>query len=108
MMTRQTITLLALLLGIPTAYADTCEAPDTSSPYRLVFEENFDGEALDRGRWNTEFLWGPGVIINNETQYYVNDGQFGYDPFSIDDGVLTISAIKAPFDRSLLYLTRSI
>ncbi|ASJ76732.1 family 16 glycosylhydrolase [Granulosicoccus antarcticus] len=88
--------------------ADTCQAPDTDAPYRLVFEENFDGGGLDRGRWDTEFLWGPGVIINNENQYYVNDGQFGYEPFKVSDGVLSIEAIKAPFDRTLLYLTRSI
>lgn len=90
------------------AYADTCDAPDPQGNYQLVFEDNFNGGALDRGRWNTEFLWGPGVIINNETQYYVNDGQFGYDPFSVSGGVLSIEAIKAPFDRSQLYLTRSI
>ncbi len=102
------ITALMLFFLAPYVLADTCEAPDSSRPYQLVFEENFNGSTLDRGRWNTEFLWGPGVIINNETQYYVNDGQFAYDPFSITDGVLSISAIKAPFDRSLLYLTRSI
>ena len=102
------ITAMMLLFLAPHVFADTCEAPDPSKPYQLVFEANFNVEALDRGRWNTEFLWGPSVIINNETQYYVNDGQFGYDPFSITDGILSISAIKAPFDRSLLYLTRSI
>ncbi len=107
-MTTRLIFALALTMAAPYALADTCEAPDPNGSYQLVFEENFNGEALDRGRWNTEFLWGPGVIINNETQYYVNDNQFGYDPFSINDGVLSISAIKAPFDRSLLYLTRSI
>ena len=108
MMTRRLTLALALLFIAPHTIADTCEAPDPGNSYQLVFEENFNGSALDRGRWNTEFLWGPGVIINNETQYYVNDGQFGYDPFTINDGVLSISAIKAPFDRSLLYLTRSI
>ena len=88
--------------------ADTCALPDPSAPYRLVFEENFDGRALDRNRWNTEFLWGPGVVINGELQYYVNRGQFGYDPFRLSNGILTISAIKTPFDRGQLYLTRAI
>jgi len=90
------------------ALADTCLAPDPSGEYRLVFEENFNGDGLDRGRWETEFLWGPGVIINGETQYYVNNDQFGYDPFKVSDGRLSIEAIKTPFDRSQLYLTRSI
>lgn len=102
---------LAVLFGsflIGPVLADTCEIPDESQPYQLVFEENFNGNSLNRGRWTPEFLWGPGVIINRETQYYVNDGQFGYDPFRVSDGILAIEAIKAPFDRSQLYLTRSI
>ncbi|NND89455.1 MAG: family 16 glycosylhydrolase [Granulosicoccus sp.] len=92
-------------LGI---HADTCVAPIPGNPYQLVFEENFNGSTLNRGRWDTEFLWGPGVIINDETQYYINADQFGYNPFKVANGVLSIEAIKAPFDRSQLYLTRSI
>ncbi len=98
---------VAVLLSANAA-ADTCRLPDANGDYRLIFEENFDGSGLDRGRWDTEFLWGPGVIINNESQYYVNDAQFGYEPFSVSDGVLSIKADKAPVDRSQLYLTRSI
>lgn len=97
-----------LLALFSNAQADTCGVPVTDGEYQLVFEEDFNGDSLNRNRWNTEFLWGPGVVINNENQYYVNDGQFGYEPFSVDDGVLSIAAIKTPFDRSELYLTRSI
>lgn len=100
--------ILALSMTSASVYADTCGVPNPSNEYQLVFEENFDGDGLDRGRWETEFLWGPGVIINGETQYYVNDNQFGYNPFKVADGMLSIEAIKTPFDRSLLYLTRSI
>ena len=102
----------ALLLFGPAfvtqAYADTCKPEDTSAEYKLVFEDNFDGGSLDRNKWDTEFLWGPGIIINNEQQYYVNEGQFGYNPFTVTDGKLTIAAIKAPFDQTELYLTSSI
>ncbi len=91
----------------PVVAADTCGAPGTGA-YELVFEENFDGIELDRNKWNTEFLWGPGVVINNEQQYYVNEGQFGYNPFKVGGGLLSIEAIKAPFERDQLYLTRSI
>lgn len=105
---KSSVLVLASSCFAPLAYADTCEAPDPQGEYQLVFEDNFNGGALDRGLWNTEFLWGPGVVINNETQYYVNDGQFDYDPFNVSNGVLSIEAIKAPFDRSQLYLTRSI
>jgi hypothetical protein len=107
-MIKQSLLLLAIGLSSQAALADTCEAPNPLNEYQLVFEENFDGSGLDRGRWDTEFLWGPGVIINGETQYYVNDDQFDYDPFKVSDGQLSIEAIKTPFDRSLLYLTRSI
>lgn len=88
--------------------ADTCIVEDTSAEYKLVFEDNFDGGSLDRGKWDTEFLWGPGVVINNEQQYYVNDNQFGYNPFKVGGGQLSIEAIKAPFDQTELYLTSSI
>lgn len=90
------------------ASADTCNVEDTSAEYKLVFEDNFDGGSLDRGKWDTEFLWGPGVIINNEQQYYVNDNQFGYNPFNVGGGKLSIEAIKAPFAQDELYLTSSI
>ncbi len=102
---------IALLLGLfflgSQAIADTCDAPGDGE-YSLVFEDNFDGIELDRNKWNTEFLWGPGVVINNEQQYYVNADQFGYNPFKVADGVLSIEAIKAPFDRGELYLTSAI
>ena len=107
-MIKQSLLLLAVGLASQAAYAETCEAPNPLNEYRLVFEEDFNGSSLDRGRWETEFLWGPGVIINNETQYYVNDNQFDYNPFNVSNGQLSIEAIKTPFDRSLLYLTRSI
>lgn len=101
------ITLFLCCYG-SNAYADTCEAYDSSAEYQLVFADEFDGQELDRVRWNTELLWGPGVIINGEKQYYVSDDQFGFNPFVVDDGVLSIKADKAPFDRTRLYLTKSV
>ncbi len=100
--------LLAGSAVLHSAHADTCLPENPNGEYQLVFEENFDGDSLDPGKWNRELLWGPSVIINNEQQYYVNENQFGYDPFTVNNGTLTISAIKTPFDRSQLYLTSSI
>lgn len=107
---KNTLKLIALPILFFTSQvsADTCDVEDTNAEYKLVFEDNFDGGSLDRGKWDTEFLWGPGVIINNEQQYYVNDNQFGYNPFKVGGGTLSIEAIKAPFDQTELYLTRSI
>lgn len=96
------------LVQTPLLQADTCTGVSVNGEYALVFADEFDGGSLDQGKWNTEFLWGPGTIINNEEQYYVNDGQFGYNPFEFGNGTLTIVADKAPFDRSQLYLTSSI
>ena len=87
---KQSLLLLAVGLASQAAYAETCEAPNPLNEYRLVFEEDFNGSSLDRGRWETEFLWGPGVIINNETQYYVNDNQFDYNPFNVSNGQLSL------------------
>jgi len=112
---RHTLRAVALLTApvlfagvIPTAAADTCEAYDANAPYQLVFADEFDGIEIDPQRWNKELLWGPGVIINQEMQYYVSDDQFGYNPFVMENGVLSIRADKAPFDRTRLYLTKSI
>ena len=98
----------AFFVSSGNAIADTCTPYNPNADYQLVFEENFDGNGLDTGKWNKEFLWGPGVIINNELQYYVNDDQFDYEPFTVNNGTLKISAIKTPFRRDVLYLTRSI
>lgn len=100
--------LACLALAPTSVFADTCFAYNPDADYQLVFEENFDGTELDNNKWNREFLWGPGVIINNEEQYYVNEGQFDYDPFTVSNGTLKITAIKTPFRRDVLYLTRSI
>jgi len=106
---RIAFTLCIASLSISQAVqADTCTPYVADGEYQLVFEENFDGNELDNSKWNREFLWGPGVIINREEQYYVNEGQFGYDPFVVNGGTLKISAIKTPFRRDELYLTRSI
>lgn len=73
-----------------------------SADYQLMFEDNFDGSVLDSSKWNTSFLWGPYLDINNEEQYYVDS--LGSDsastnsantPFKIDNGVLSITAREA-------------
>lgn len=65
----------------------------------LVFEDDFDGLALDASRWNTALPWGPDVVINDERQYYVDalgDPEFGYSPVEVGDGTLTIRASETP------------
>lgn len=69
------------------------------SKYQIMFEDDFSGTTLDADKWNTHFLWGPYLRINNEEQYYVDtlgsDADIGYTPFTIADGKLTITARAA-------------
>lgn len=66
--------------------------------YELVFEDNFNGNTIDDAKWATA-LWEPGTILYDQQQHYVDtqdiDQTFA-TPFSIDNGVLTISATETP------------
>jgi len=71
----------------------------TLADFTLVFEDDFDGGALDPERWNTRLPWGPDVAINGEQQYFVDTGRepdFGYDPFVFTDDTLRITPIVTP------------
>ena len=68
-----------------------------TADYQLMFEDEFNGSTLDASKWNTSFLWGPYLDINNEEQYYVDS--LGSDsttssntPFQLSNGVLSITA----------------
>ncbi len=67
--------------------------------YELVFSDEFNGGSLDSSKWNTQYLWGPDLIINSEEQYYVdinNEPDFGYNPFEFDGENLVIKSIRTP------------
>lgn len=69
------------------------------SQYDLVFSDDFDGNSLDPRNWNTSLAWGPDFVIYEQQQYYVDtdtNPDFGYDPFTVADGNLTISAVPTP------------
>ena len=69
---------------------------DLAADYQLMFNDEFNGSTLDTDKWNTSFLWGPYLTINSEEQYYVDangiDSDLSYSPFSVSDGVLSITA----------------
>jgi len=48
------------------------------------------------GDWKTSYIWGSDIRINNELQYYVDPRIHGYNPFSLEDGILTITARPTP------------
>jgi len=75
--------------------------------YQLMFEDDFDGPTLDETKWNTSFLWGPYLTINDEEQYYVDAHGADKDsvtpdntPFVINDGILSITARQASDENS--------
>ena len=69
---------------------------DLAADYQLMFFDEFTGTSLDTAKWNTAYLWGPYHAINGEEQYYVDangtDADKSYSPFSVANGVLTITA----------------
>jgi len=65
------------------------------------FVDDFDTLSLwdsttNSGRWTTSYIWDRDVIINNELQYYVDPREHTTDPFSVKNGILTITADIAP------------
>jgi len=81
------------------AYKKKSVAPITQavlqSEYQLMFSDEFNGSTLDATKWNTAFLWGPYLPINNEEQYYVDslgsDSDKAYSPFDVSAGTLKIT-----------------
>ena len=77
----------------------TADPIDLAADYRIMFRDEFDGTSLDPTKWNSHFLWGPYLPINGEEQYYVDalqsDAALGYSPFSLEDGILSITARAA-------------
>ena len=65
-------------------------SPPTSGSWELVWEDTFDGDALDTGNWDVQTGNGVEEGIpgwgNNELQYYQEDN------VTVADGLLTIEA----------------
>jgi len=93
---------LTAYVGVPVlgaANAETALPEHVSNEYQLVFSEEFDGSSLDTSKWNTSYLWGDELFINSEEQFYVdikNKPDFGFNPFSVSNGKLTIESIRTP------------
>ena len=71
------------------------------SCWDMSFEEPFDKLSLwsdgnPAGLWRTQYIWSRETIINNEQQFYIDPEQHGVSPFSINDGILSITATPTP------------
>lgn len=66
----------------------------------ITFFEPFDELSLASAEnpegWTTQYIWDRSTIINNELQYYVDPREHLINPFSVSNGVLTISATPTP------------
>lgn len=63
------------------------DAPDfVRNSYALAFEDTFGGPTVDFSKWDSSFLWGPDLTINNEEQYYVD----------VENGLVTSGGITMP------------
>ncbi len=88
----------ALLLA-----TDSMAAPQqhlNDACWDTTFFEPFDELRLaklgDPNGWTTQYIWDRNTIINQELQYYVDPRVHAINPFNVDDGVLSITAIKTP------------
>ena len=50
----------------------------TDSPYewKLLFDDNFDGNALDKQKWDNSYSWCARSLGTGEAQYYTDDENF--------------------------------
>jgi len=64
--------------------------------YVLMFSDEFTSNELDATVWNSAFLWGPYLQINNEEQVYIDKLGMHQDhpvnPFEVSSGTLKIKA----------------
>ena len=74
-----------------------CEVEVATPQYQLIWEENFDGDALNTSYWTSQTGGGGG---NQEKQYYTENGNIG-----IQDGILTITARKEDYTSSVTGVT---
>lgn len=76
------------------------------SQYNLLFSDEFNappGSELESDKWDTAFIWGPYLPINNEEQLYVDTlgmhANFDHSPFELTGSTLKITA--TPTDLTL-------
>ena len=91
-MIRKSLLAFSILLSPAIASA----TPDLGD-YTIAFSDEFDGVTLDPEKWNTGYLWGPYLPINNEEQLYVDvngmHSNAAHSPFELTGDSLIIRAI---------------
>ncbi len=107
-------TLLATLGATPLAGAEVTPPPVRGK--RLVFESDFTtipGQPADNKGWMSSGPTGWRTLPSNHELEYYSDRSIGFDPFSADKGILTITAqpgrnpANLPYNSGLLTTFRS-
>ncbi len=83
------VLVLSLLVGpvAETAAKRRHKPPTTPAiSWQMSFNDDFDGQSLDEGKWTSEFPWGRDRSNVGELQYYAPDA------FNLDSGRLGITA----------------
>ena len=99
---RHSLLLISVCAGLGAFTTVNASVEDLAPAcWKLTFDEPFDTLSLwdadaGTGRWKTEYIWPRDVIINNELQYYIDPRIHGSNPFSVDQGMLRISAESTP------------
>jgi beta-glucanase (GH16 family) len=95
--------VLVFVASISSGYAQVRESKRTidDACWTLTFNEPFNELILwspgnPDGRWKTSYIWEREIIINEELQYYVDPEIHGVSPFTIQDGILSITASRTP------------
>jgi beta-glucanase (GH16 family) len=85
---------MVLLLAALAFPASGSEPPRTApTNWRQTFNEEF--EHLDLSRWTTHYPWGGHFVPGSKEEEYYIDPVPGSTPFSIENGILTITADHA-------------
>ena len=99
----QNTSLSALLvIAISALNPSVAAARETlnNSCWDITFFEPFDELKLaspeNSEGWTTQYIWDRSTIINQELQYYVDPREHPVNPFSVENGVLSITATPTP------------
>ncbi|MBN1699062.1 MAG: family 16 glycosylhydrolase [Spirochaetales bacterium] len=91
------ILLAGFIIFLPISGCVTSGPPETGSPWQLVWNDEFDGNKIDRKKWTFDTgngFWSGDEWVagwgNAELQYYTDNPQ----NVSVENGLLTIRAIK--------------
>ena len=91
--------MMSNMVTISNVYADSDIdfMKETSEDWKLVWEDNFDGDSLNMENWNYE-IHEPGWV-NNELQEYTDST----DNIYVKDGELVLKAIKDETENGIKY-----